>query len=60
MPEIQCLSIFPAILTLSRNVHLPTYVGTDDGISGSIMLVPTGREYDGINRYQSQSSQANG
>jgi hypothetical protein len=24
------------------------------------MLVPTGREYDGINRYQSQSSQANG
>ena len=38
MPEIQCLSIFPAILTLSRstdiNVHLPTYVGTDDGISG--------------------------
>ena len=36
MPEIQCLSIFPAILTLSRstdiNVHLPTYVGTDDGI----------------------------
>lgn len=64
MPEIQCLSIFPAILTLSRstdiNVHLPTYVGTDDGISGSIMLVPTGREYDGINRYHSQSSQANG
>lgn len=64
MPEIQCLSIFPAILTLSRstdiNVHLPTYVGTDDGISGSIMLVPTGRECDGINRYQSQSSQANG
>ena len=64
MPEIQCLSIFPAILTLSRstdiNVHLPTYVGTDDGISGSIMLVPTGREYDGINRYQSQSSQAIG
>ena len=61
MPEIQCLSIFPAILTLSRstdiNVHLPTYVGTDDG---TIMLVPTGREYDGINRYQSQSSQANG
>ncbi len=50
MPEIQCLSIFPAILTLSRstdiNVHLPTYVGTDDGISGSIMLVPTGREYE--------------
>ncbi len=49
MPEIQCLSTFPAILTLSRstdiNVHLPTYVGTDDGISGSIMLVPTGREY---------------
>ena len=64
MPEIQYLSIFPAILTLSRsthiNVHLPTHVGTDDGISGSIMLVPTGREYDGINRYQSQSSQANG
>ncbi len=25
------------------NVHLPTHVGTDDGISGSIMLVPTGR-----------------
>ncbi|MDA6944312.1 hypothetical protein OSL67_25380, partial [Escherichia coli] len=52
------------LTTLSRstdiNVHLPTYVGTDDGISGSIMLVPTGREYDGINRYQSQSSQANG
>lgn len=53
MPEIQCLSIFPAILTLSRstdiNVHLPTYVGTDDGISGSIMLVPTGREGDAAN-----------
>ncbi len=67
MPEIQCLSTFPAILTLSRstdiNVHLPTYVGTDDGISGSIMLVPTGKQggnTHGINRYQSQSSQANG
>ncbi|WP_212612237.1 hypothetical protein, partial [Escherichia coli] len=49
MPKIQYLSTFPAILTLSRstdiNVHLPTHVGTDDGISGSIMLVPTGREY---------------
>ncbi len=47
MPEIQYLPIIPAILTLSRsidfNVHLPTDVGTDDGISGSIMLVPTGR-----------------
>lgn len=46
MSEIQYLSTFPAILTLSRsthiNVHLPTHVGTDDGISGSIMLVPTG------------------
>ncbi len=49
MPEIQYLSTFPAILTPSRsidiNVHLPTHVGTNDGISGSIMLVPTGREY---------------
>ena len=47
MPEIQQLPTFFAILTLSRstdiNVHLPTHVGTDDGISGSIMLVPTGR-----------------
>ncbi|RKS59910.1 hypothetical protein BDD30_2012 [Photorhabdus asymbiotica] len=47
MPEILYLTIIPAILTLSRstdfNVHLPTDVGTDDGISGSIMLVPTGR-----------------
>ena len=47
VPEIQYLPIIPAILTLSRstdfNVHLPTDVGTDDGISGSIMLVPTGR-----------------
>ena len=64
MSKIQYLSTFLAILTLSRstdiNVHLPTHVGIDDGISGSIMLVPTGREYDGINRYQSQSSQANG
>ncbi|WP_216080447.1 hypothetical protein, partial [Shigella boydii] len=44
MPEIQCLSIFPAILTLSRstdiNVHLPTYVGTDDGISGFAPIFP--------------------
>ena len=49
MSEIQYLSTFPPILTLSSsthiNVHLPTDVGTDDGISGSIMLVPTGREY---------------
>lgn len=48
MPEIQYLPTFPAIVTtLSRstdfNVHLPTHVGTDDGISGSIILVPTGR-----------------
>ncbi|REF25922.1 hypothetical protein BDD26_0467 [Xenorhabdus cabanillasii] len=47
MSKIQQLPIFFVILTLSRstdfNVHLPTYVGTDDGISGSIMLVPTGR-----------------
>ncbi|MCM7333021.1 hypothetical protein [Enterobacter roggenkampii] len=45
--EIQYLPIIPALLTLSRstgfNVHLPTDVGTDDGFSGSIMLVPTGR-----------------
>ncbi|AUJ92990.1 hypothetical protein CR540_23610 [Escherichia coli] len=60
MPEIQYLPIIPAILTLSRstdfNVHLPTDVGTDDGISGSIMLVPTGRDKHGSNRYQSQNS----
>ena len=41
MPEIQYLSTFPAILTLSRstniNVHLPIHVGIDDGISGSIL-----------------------
>lgn len=47
MPEIQCLSIFPAILTLSRstdfNVYLLTDVGIDDGISDSIMLVLTGK-----------------
>lgn len=47
MPEIQYLPTFLVILTLSRstdiNVHLPTHVGTDDGISGSIMPVPTGR-----------------
>ncbi len=47
MPEIRQLPAFLAIFTLSRstdfNVHLPTHVGTDDGISGSIMLVPTGR-----------------
>lgn len=47
MPKIQYLSPFPAILTLSGstdfNVHLPTVVGTDDGISGSIMHIPTGR-----------------
>ena len=47
MSKIQYLSTFPAILALSRstdiNVHLPTDVGTDDGIYGSIMLVPTGR-----------------
>ena len=45
MSKIQQLPTFLAILTLSRstdfNVHLPTHVGTDDGISGSIMLVPT-------------------
>ncbi|ATB84793.1 hypothetical protein D3G28_11885 [Escherichia coli] len=44
---IQQLSTFFAILTLSGatyiNVHLLTHVGIDDGISGSIMLVPTGR-----------------
>lgn len=47
MSKIQYLPIIPAILTLSRsigfNVHLPTDVGIDDGISGSITLVPTGR-----------------
>jgi hypothetical protein len=47
MSKIQHLPTYPAILTLSRStdfdVHLPTDVGTDDGISGSIMLVPTGR-----------------
>lgn len=47
MSKIQQLPTFPAILTLLRvpgtHVHLPTDVGTDDGISGSIMLVPTGR-----------------
>lgn len=47
MSKIQYLPTFPAILTLSRstdfNVHLPTDVGTDDGILGSIMRVPTGR-----------------
>ena len=36
MPKIQHLPPFLAILTLSRstdfNVHLPTDVGTDDGI----------------------------
>ncbi|PIF23455.1 hypothetical protein SAMN06273570_1226 [Candidatus Pantoea floridensis] len=45
MPEIQYLPIFPTILTLLRstdiNVHLPTGFGADDGIFGSIMLVPT-------------------
>ena len=45
--EIQYLPIIPAILTLPRstgfNLHVLTDVGTDDGISGSIMLVPTGR-----------------
>ena len=47
MPKIQQLPTIPAILTLSRstniNVHLPTDVGTDDGIAGSIMSIPTGR-----------------
>lgn len=47
MSKIQHLPAFLAILTLSRstefNVHLPTHVGIDDGISGSVMLVPTGR-----------------
>ncbi len=47
MPEIQYLSAFPAIFILSGltdiYVHLLTVVGTDDGIFGSIMLVPTGR-----------------
>lgn len=47
MSKIQYLPTFPAILTLSVstdiNPHLPTDVGTDDGIYGSIMLVPTGR-----------------
>jgi hypothetical protein len=47
MPKIQQLPSFPAILILLRvpgpHVHLPTDVGTDDGIYGSIMLVPTGR-----------------
>lgn len=51
VPEIQYLPIFPTILTLLRstdiNVHLPTGVGTDDGIFGSIMLVPTGRGQPG-------------
>ena len=46
VPEIQWLHIFFSIVTLSSstdfNVHIPTDVGTDDGISGSIMLVPTG------------------
>lgn len=46
MSKIQQLPTFLAILTLSRstdfNVHLPTQVGTDDGISGSIMLVQQG------------------
>ena len=54
MPEIQCLSIFPAILTLSRstdiNVHLPTYVGTDDGITDSILgSIDFGTNTGGIN-----------
>lgn len=47
MSKIQQLPTFPAILTLLRvpdaHGHLPTDVGTDDGISGTIMLVPTGR-----------------
>lgn len=47
MSETQKLPAFFAILTLSRstniNVHLPTFVGIDDDIFGSIMLVPTGR-----------------
>lgn len=47
MSKIQHLPTFLAILTLSRstdfNVHLPTDVGTDDGITGSIMPIPTGR-----------------
>ncbi len=47
MSEIQYLPTFPAILALSVstdiNPHLPIDVGTDDGISGSIMRVPTGR-----------------
>lgn len=42
VPEIQYLLVIPVILTLSRstdiNVHLPTDVSTDDGISGSIMV----------------------
>lgn len=44
MPKIQHLPAFLAILTLLRsadfNLHLPTHLGADDGISGSIMLVP--------------------
>ncbi|OVZ94524.1 hypothetical protein CBW58_03105 [Yersinia frederiksenii] len=55
MSKIQHLPTFLAILTLSRstdfNVHLPTHVGTDDGISGSIMLVPTGRGYPGCRKF---------
>lgn len=47
MSKIQYLPTIPAILILSRstdiNVHLPTDVGTDDGITGSIMPIPTGR-----------------
>jgi hypothetical protein len=44
MPKIQHLTTFLVILTLSRStdfsVHLLTDVGADDGISGSITLVP--------------------
>jgi hypothetical protein len=47
MPKIQYLPIIPAILILSRstdiNAHLPTDVGTDDGITGLIMPLPTGK-----------------
>lgn len=47
MPKIQQLPTFFTTLTLSSstdlNVPTPTHVGTDVGISGSIMLVPAGR-----------------
>ncbi|PUV56035.1 hypothetical protein CDT94_11385 [Cronobacter sakazakii] len=45
------IPLYQLFRTTDFNVHRPTDVGTDDGISDSIMFVPTERDKHGSNRY---------